>query len=138
MYLNRSDVESKIPPSQIIETLDDDGDRLEDAGLWGKLADAVASEIDGPLSQRYSLPLSDPPAYLRAGACALACEILLQRRGLPAEANPFTSQATTFRSLLRDLATGKQPLQVGAAPARPPISIISEPATNTPSRRLNG
>jgi phage gp36-like protein len=138
MYLLRADVESKIPPAQIAEALDDNGDLLEDPGLWAKMLAAVESEIDGALSRRYSLPLSDPPAYLRAGACALACESLFQRRGIPAEGNPFTAQAAAFRSLLGQLASGKQTLQVGTAPTKPPISIIYETSTTTPSRRLNG
>lgn len=137
-YLVRADVEAKIPPTQIVEALDDDNDQVEDVGLWEKIATAIDNDIDGSLSQRYTLPLPTPPAYLRAGACALACEILYQRRGVAADMNPFTSAAGKFRSKLDAIASGKEPLLIGAPQAKPPISIISEPAGTVPASKLNG
>lgn len=137
-YLVRADVESKIPPATIVEALDDDNDGIEDYELWDKLAATIDNDIDGALSQRYPLPLAAPPAYLRAGACVLACETLFQRRGIAADQNPFTSAANKFRAKLDALSTGKESLIVGAAPAKPPISIITEPAGTVPRSRLNG
>ena len=137
-YVLRADIEAKIPPAQITEALDDDNDGIEDEGLWDKVAAGVDNEIDGFLSQRYALPLATAPAFLRSGACALACETLFQRRGIPAEQNPFTGAAGKFRTKLEAIATGKSLLEIGTPPAKPPISIITEPAGTVPRHRLNG
>jgi hypothetical protein len=136
-YLVRADVEGKIPPAQIIEALDDDNDGIEDAGLWDKIADGINGEIDGVLSQRYAIPLPTIPAWLRPGACVLACETLFQRRGIAADSNPFTSAAGKFRTKLEAIASGKASLEVGQAPAKPPISIITEAAGTVPRHKLN-
>jgi phage gp36-like protein len=137
-YALRADIEARIPPAHLTEALDDNGDGLEDVGLFAKIAAGVDSEIDGALSQRYALPLASAPAFLRAGACVLTCETLFQRRGIPADQNPFTAAAGKFRAKLEDIASGKSPLEVGTPPARPPISIITEPAGTVPRSRLNG
>jgi phage gp36-like protein len=137
-YLVRADIESKIPPAQILEALDDDGDGFEDDDLYDKLAAAVDSDIDGYLSQRYNLPLTSAPAFLRSGACALACETLFQRRGISAELNPFSKAADHFRKKLQAIATGDDKLEISIPAAKPPISIITEPAGTVPRSRLNG
>jgi phage gp36-like protein len=137
-YLHRDDIEARIPPAHILEALDDDSDAIEDEGLWDKISATIQGEIDGHLSRRYTIPLSDPPASLRAGAATLACELLYQRRGIPAEANPYAKAAAEFRAWLTDLATGKAALTAASTPARPPISIITEAAGTVPAARLNG
>ncbi len=137
-YVLRADIEAKIPPTSMIEALDDDADGEEDAGLYDKISAGIDSEIDGYLSQRYPLPLASEPAFLRAGACSLMCETLFQRRGTAPDANPFTAAAAKFRTMLAAIAAGKQPLEVGIAPAKPPISIIYETAGTVPRSRLNG
>lgn len=138
MYLVRADIEAALPPQFITEALDDDGDRVEDFGLYDKLAAKIQSEIDGELSRRYTLPLSTVPARLRSGAADLLCELLYKRRSIPADQNPHTAAANTFRTWLADVAAAKTPLIPGQAPARPHISIISEPAGTVPSGRING
>lgn len=137
-YVLRADIASRIPPAFIVEALDDDSDGIEDTGLWDQICATIDSEIDGFLSRRYTLPLSDPPASLRSGASSLMCEALYQRRGIASDSNPHTAAAGRFRAWLQDIATGKSALQVSQSPARAPISIISEPAGTVPRRRLNG
>jgi phage gp36-like protein len=137
-YVVRADVEAIIPPQFVTEALDDDGDGMEDEGLFAALAESVDTEIDGQLSRRYSLPLVNPPASLRSGAKSLLCEALYQRRGISADMNPFAKAAADFRAWLREIATGGAQLVVGTAPAKPPISVISESAGTVPRNRLNG
>ena len=137
-YALRSDVEIDIPPAFLIQALDDDGDGIEDPGLWDAILAGTDAEIDGFLSRRYPLPLAVSPPALRAGAAVLVCERIHGRRGLHGEKNPFTKRAEDFRKLLESIASGKASLDVGQAPARPPISVIGEQAGTVPRQRLNG
>lgn len=137
-YVLRPDVETKIPPAFVVQALDDDADGVEDTGAWDALAAAVDAEIDGYLSRRFPLPLSDTPAALRSGACILACEAIHQRRGAYGDKNPFTVHADAFRARLEAIAAGKAELAITQKPARPGISIISESAGTVPRQRLNG
>jgi phage gp36-like protein len=137
-YVLRADVEVEIPPAFLTQALDDDGDGVEDAGLWAAVVGAVDAEVDGFLSRRYPLPLAEVPASLRAGACVLACEKVHGRRGAHGDKNPWTKRAGDFRKFLEALAKGDAALEVGRVQARPPVSIVSEQSGTVPRRRLNG
>ncbi len=137
-YVVRSDLTARIPPATLTEALDDEASGSESPGLWDSIAATIDTEIDGFLARRYTLPLASPAASLRPGAASLMGEALYQRRGIPSDANPFSTGAADFRKYLADLASGKASLHVAAAPASLPISIISEPAGTVPRSRLNG
>lgn len=137
-YTDRDDIEANLPPSFLVQALDDDGDGIEDAGAWAKVSAAVDADIDGYLSRRYPLPLPTIPRILRAFATSLALEKLYNRRGMTGDKNPYTTAANTARDHLAAIANGAENLAVGTGPARPSISVISERSGTKPRSRLNG
>lgn len=138
-YVAQADLGTLIPPEQVIEALDDDGDGLADAGRWGEVAADASEAVDAYLERRYSLPLPEPvPAIVSQAARIFAAEILHQRRGLHGDKNPLTKRADDFRRRLDRIARGEDALSFTAEAGAPPISIVTEPAGTVPRSRLNG
>ncbi|MBU4460298.1 MAG: DUF1320 domain-containing protein, partial [Verrucomicrobia bacterium] len=59
-YVTKADLEGLIPPQFITEALDDDGDGVEDAGLWDKVAAQAGEAVDALLGQRFEVPFAAP------------------------------------------------------------------------------
>ncbi len=138
-YFTRDSVETEIPPAFVVEALDDDNDLHEDPGLWDQVETEANEAVDGYLSRRYATPLPAPvPKLAKEAGKIFACEILYRRRGMYGAKNPFHARAEAMRDLLEKVAAGEVGLGPGTGPARPPISIVTEPAGTVPRRRLNG
>lgn len=137
-YFTRAALEQLIPPAFVVEALDDDSDGVEDAGLWDEVVAGAENEVDSYLERRYALPLATVPAMVTEAAKIFACEILHQRRGQHGDKNPFTKRAAAHRETLEKIATGDITFGPKQAPAKSPVSIISEPAGTVPRGRLNG
>lgn len=142
MYSTRADLHAIIPPQFITQALDDNGDGVEDEGLYDEVATAADVAIDGYLSGRYTPPYADPvPALVRESAKVFVAESLYQRRGYAADANPYTARAGHLRKQLEAIGNGNGSLggiPTTSTPQRPPVSTVTEPSRTTPSHTLNG
>ena len=124
-YVAQADIEGRIPPGFLLQALDDDNDGVADA--WDSVASAVGAYIDGVLGGRYEVPFTGTlPAAVVTAAQILACEMCYSRRGVTADANPWTAQADAIRGVLNKIAEGKAPLTPGKKPVNPPGKLISE------------
>ena len=114
-YVQQSDIVADIPPQFLLEALDDNGDGIQDTGLWDLIAQQVSDAIDGYLGLRYAVPIpplgdgSYFPVILNAGR-VLACEKLYGRRGQYADKNPWAARANAVRSQLNLISKGQLPL----------------------------
>lgn len=141
MYSTRADLEAVIPPQFITQALDDNGDGVEDVGLFQKIQTAADQQVDAYLSGRFTTPFGTPVPPLVAEASRIfTSESLYARRGYAGEANPYTPRANKLRSQLQAIGDGNGSL--GGIPTtsttpRPPISVISEPSRTHPTHTLN-
>ena len=141
-YITQADLATLIPADFIIQALDDDSDRAADAGAWDAVEAEAAQAVDAYLEQRYTLPLATPvPSLVIQSAKIFACEILMQRRGLIGDKNPFTARANRLRTQLDEIASGERELTPSSGTAQAPsIATITEPAGTVPAsgNTLNG
>lgn len=126
-YILIGALEAELPPQFLVQALDDDGDGLADPGVWDKVLDAVSTEIDGILGQRYPVPFQNPlPAVVVHSARVLALAMLHRRRGIEDKANPFAKTAQQALEKLQAIAAGKEPLTPEIQRQAPGVSIIGE------------
>lgn len=126
-YVQQADVSVDIPPSFIVEALDDDGDGVADVGLWDQVAAAASTAVDSRLGQRYATPfLQNVPAIVTEAARIFASEMLYNRRGVPKDKNPFAGPANEMRSKLDLIGEGKEPLTPQIQRQAPSASAITE------------
>jgi phage gp36-like protein len=137
-YFTRAALETIIPPAFLVEALDDDGDGVEDSGLYDSLAAEAEAAVDEFISRRYSVPISPVPAMVANAAKIFAAEMLHQRRGQYGEKNPFSARANAHRTTLEMIATGDITFGPTTAPAKSPISIVTEASGTVPASRING
>jgi phage gp36-like protein len=128
-YIIRNHVVAEIPPQYLLQALDDDGDGIEDAGLFDQLLLNVQNEIDGALGKRYDTPFQNPiPAFVADAATKLFCEKIYGRRATPDGKNPFTVKAKEVRDAMAAIASGSVPFTPGLDRKKPSASAITEKA----------
>jgi phage gp36-like protein len=107
-YVVRADIEAEFDDSHLLSALDDDGDGTEDSGLFDALAASVdalvASHAD--LASQLGLP-SLPATFLRYCARIFMCALLLRRRGVVDEMNPFATPEKEIRARLERIESGE-------------------------------
>lgn len=133
MYFSRTQVSAKIPPQYLIEALDDDGDGVEDAGLWDAVADDACQQVNAILGQRYSVPFTGSiPAIVAQAAVLFSLETLYLRRAQGTEEiNPWIIPARAIRRKLSKIANGEEPLTPNRKKPGPSVSIVTEPSRTT-------
>jgi hypothetical protein len=135
-YVLLSDLPADIPPDFLTQALDDDGDGVQDPGLWDLIAQQVSDAIDGDIGVRFAVPLVPnlgrypltngfPPVIVNAGR-TLAAEKLYGRRGTADQRNPWASRANAVRSQLELIGKGKLPLDPNDQRADPSASIVTQ------------
>jgi len=130
-----SDVNARIPGPYLVQALDDNGDGVADNDVWLGVKNAVETEINGTLGQRFKTPFINPvPAIVLDSARVLACDMLYKRRGIADKENPWSKQAADFRARLADIVAGKQPLTPDLNRAQPSVSVVSEKSKTTSSQ----
>ena len=111
-----------MPPRQIAEALDDDGDGLPDEGAWA----AVARGAEDRLRAIFG-PAGVPPsldALAEHARRLFALSLLYARRGLGGDDDPFADEARRAEDRLKALAQGDE--STDGALAEP--VVIGEPA----------
>jgi hypothetical protein len=134
-YVLLSDLPADIPPDFLTQALDDDGDGVQDPGLWDLIAQQVSDAIDGDIGVRYAVPLVPnlgrypltngfPPVIVNAGR-TLAAEKLYGRRGTADQRNPWASRANAVRSSSSSARASFRWIRTTSAPIRAPPSSLN-------------
>jgi hypothetical protein len=140
-YVDRSQVEAKLPPQFLLQALDDDGDGLEDEGVWDAIAAEADEAVEGFLEGRYAIPFAEGsvPRIVSNAAKLFALETLYMRRGYSKDTdppNPWAAAATAMRARLARIGAGEEPLHpdtgVGGAPGDT-VVVVTEPSRTTSS-----
>lgn len=141
-YLSPAALIERAGINIVTRLTDDDGlGRIDAARLAGALADAGA-EIDGHVSARYALPLSQPWPLLERVAYDLAMAHLWQPRGDAPDGVKAATAAS--RSHLKAIGEGRLAAPAGTAPAAAeaqPQPVLFQPPSAGPtlsSRSLRG
>ena len=139
-YHTRASIEADVPPSFLLDALDDNGDAVEDAGLYVQLATNASEAVDAFLAGRITTPITGTPPALAVVASRLFClESLYSRRGFSKDSkppNPWHGQAEDMRTRLGRIASGEEPLVVDVS--GPSVDTITEPSRTTSARGRMG
>lgn len=129
-YVELEDMEARIPPTVLLNALDDDDDGQPDAGLWEKIQQAVQEKIDGCLGVRFKVPFKAPlPPVVVSSAQIFAAEMVYDRKGFSGEErNPWAGKAERQMKKLEKIADGLMPLAPGMERAKPSVSVIADRA----------
>lgn len=131
-YHTKESVAGSIPPAFLLEALDDDGDGIEDSGLYEVIAENASNEVDAYLGSRVAVPMATPAPLAVQASRVFCLETIYQRRGYSEKSdppNPWFAQAKALRTRLGRIASGEEPLE--ADRSTPPIEAIYEPARTT-------
>lgn len=139
-YHTRASIEASLPPSFLLDALDDNGDTVEDVGLYDQLAANASEAVDAFLSGRITVPITGAVPAVAIQASRIFClEALYSRRGYSAESkppNPWHGQAVDMRARLGRIASGDEPLLVDVS--GPSIDTVTEPSRTTSARGRMG
>ncbi len=128
-YSTRPDLEEIVPARDLVAALDDDGDGLEDEGLYDTLAESAGRKVNSYLEGRYGhcMPFSmPPPALCRSAAVAFLAEAIYTRRP-GADVPPKVAElAKEARESLKAIQKGKAHLHSGKVESSP-VEAITEP-----------
>jgi phage gp36-like protein len=127
-YIEQTDLAGKIPPSILLKAVDDNGDGVEDAGIWTAIATSVDETIDGYLEMRFFLPLPAVPKFIKDTARILACEACYDRVGFSGEKNPWSERAKAALAVLERIAKGELNLGSELEETSSEGGIVSEPS----------
>ena len=125
-YILQTQLEALLPPTRIVEALDDNGDGEQDPGLWENVEESVRKKIDDILGQRFAVPFATPPAAVVSAALVLAADRLFRRRAIVDELNPWAKEAKDTLARLMRMATGQEPLDATLVARNAPIATIEE------------
>lgn len=109
-YFTRTDIESEIPPADLVALLDDEHDGAEDTGLYTALAARAEARVNAILQRRYSLPFATVPLAVAEAAILSLCAGLYRRRGTKDGDNPFAEREQSAMQFLKDAASGQTDL----------------------------
>ncbi len=126
-YVTQTEIQAKIPATVLNDALDDDGDGAADSGTLDQVISLAAQEVDGFLSGLFTVPFADPaPAKVRTAAFAFACEMIYQRRNVPADKNPYSAAAAWWRNHLQKVGNRELTLDAGTEPTNTPGAVVTE------------
>ncbi|MCD6384202.1 DUF1320 domain-containing protein [Candidatus Sumerlaeota bacterium] len=103
MYCSLEDIQKRLSAETLLKLADIDGDGQPDSDVINAAISDADAEIDAYLGNRYKVPLSSPPALIRAMSTVLAIDALFARiPGLVSKEH--RDRAEEVRHLLRYLA----------------------------------
>ncbi len=121
-YCTQIDIEKLIPAQELAELTTESGSTPDSAVIMEAIAKADA-EIDSYLGMIYTIPLSVPPARVKALSEDISIYYLYQRRSAVPEARKKVyDDAIAFLKLL---ATGTIKLPVSTSPTRQGVQFTS-------------
>lgn len=131
-YHDRASVEALIPPSFLLDALDDDRDGTEDAGLYASLADDAGVAVDAYLEGRVRRDQRTGHPLARRASLVFCLEAIYQRRGYTIKTdppNPWAAEADGLRARLARIAEGAEPWVLDSS--GPSVDTITEPSRTT-------
>lgn len=126
--VSQSELHAVVPAQVILEALDDDGDGAIDAGLWDSVCLDADRQINSRLAPRYATPVDPVPDLVIEAKKVFIAEAIYARRGVSAEANPWSDRAASMRKRLESIGAGKEELTAGKPSTRPAGALIEEPS----------
>jgi phage gp36-like protein len=117
-----------ISPENLVALTDDQGSgQVNQATLTSAMVSA-SSLVDGLLCATYVVPFVNPPTIVQEAATIFACEILMRRRLVQGETNPFTADAHTWRDTLKAICQKGGGLDSATTRAYPPGYVQQIPS----------
>lgn len=120
--IQRAAIEAEFDAQHLLEALDDDGDGLEDSGLFSSLAAQAAAEVDARAALVALAHPAPPAAFLERAGVACLCAMLFRRRGVADDQNPFAEREKKALETLDKLADGS----IAARTAAPAILVAGD------------
>lgn len=124
-YTTQARIETAIPAQHLVDALDDDGDGMADAGVLTEVLASAAGAVDAFLAGLFAVPFVVVPAVASEAAFVFACERIYDRRQV-LEKNPWRDQAEGWRERLREIGSGKLPLDAALERSFAPGAVITE------------
>lgn len=125
-YCTQADIEKQLPPAQVIQLADDDGDGVADSGVVSDCITRADDEINAYAATRYTVPFTTVPALIRTISVDLAIWNLHKRRGLT-ERDAIKQGYERAIQMLKDLAAGR--LSIGETPGPSETEVGGPEAT---------
>lgn len=113
-YCTESDLEKEIPPANLTDLADDNGDGTRDAGVIARAIADADGEIDAYLATRYTVPLSTVPNLVRKLSVDIALWNLYSRKDIRPELR--RQRYEDALGLLKRISTGVATLGIATEP----------------------
>lgn len=114
-YVTQAELETLIPPSALVDGLDDDRDGRADADLLANIFTAASNAVDAYLAGLYTVPFATPSALVKEAARVFAAEMVFSRRLSGDDRNPWKTRADGLRDHLAQIRDGKLTLDAADA-----------------------
>ncbi len=125
-YVTQEQLETEIPAPHLADAVDDDAAGGADESRLDAILQKASDAVDGFIAALYQVPFGEPaPAACREAAFCFAGELIYARRGVSADANPFTKRAEDWRKKLEEIGRGETALD----------ATIEIPFVETPANR---
>lgn len=129
MYCSIEDIQKRLASETLLKLADCDGDGQPDIDVIEAAISDADAEIDTYLGNRYKVPLSSPPALVRAMSVVLAIDSLFARvPGLVSEEH--RQRAEEVRQLLRYIA--ESDIDISQSPETILRSFVASTTTDIP------
>ena len=127
---------ASIPASKMLLGIDDDGDAIEDDGLFDAILRKAEDFVGGYLDQAGIPRWPDPlPARLKIAAMNFALYLLYERRGMQNEKKTqMEDWVSPDRTWLSRIANGEESLSPSVPESFTDGAVVSEPARTTTER----
>ena len=121
-YITINDLYNKIDQVNLTAMTDDFATGQVNTTIVNNILQLASDNVDALVSSTYSVPFTGTiPKKIRMAAIVFACEMLYQRRLIPTEHNPMTSEADHWRSELMLINKGLLSLDYASTRAFTPI-----------------
>lgn len=129
LYFSRDDIEGMVPAAFILQALDDDGDGVEDAGMWDTVSKNACDEADAACSSMFTVPFAEPvPVLVAQTAQSIMAASLYRRRAIEDAKNPYAKEAAEKTSKLTRICQKEESVPKDFPVAVNSVSAITERA----------
>lgn len=130
-YIVQADLDEYIEDRTLVQLTDDSNTGSVSTAIVDECIAGAEDEVDGYLAGLYSVPITGTvPGNITEACVVLACRRLYVRRGRVPET--FAAVVEDTMRMLRDIASGKMPVALGAASSpQDTVALISEDRVHT-------
>jgi hypothetical protein len=132
----QAEMVASMPASKMLLGMDDDGDSVEDEGLFASILTSAEDFVGGYLDQAGIARWPDPlPARLKTAGMNFALYKLYERRGMQNEMKTqMENWVSPDRTWLSRIANGEESLSPAVTEPDTGGAVVSEPARTTTER----